>query len=113
MVPVAESDGGKGMPSWPEILEFAKRAEELGLDSVWVSDHFFGSFPGAPLEGVHEAWTVTSALAAATSRIEIGQLVMCASYRDPGLLAKMAVTADAISGGRPVRRHGGGWAHNQ
>jgi probable F420-dependent oxidoreductase len=109
MVPVAESDGGKGMPSWPEILEFAKRAEELGLDSVWVSDHFFGSFPGAPLEGVHEAWTVTSALAAATSRIEIGQLVMCASYRDPGLLAKMAVTADAISGGRLVLGIGAGW----
>lgn len=109
MVPLAESDGRAGTPPWTEILGFATRAEELGLDSVWVSDHFFGSFPGAPLQGVHEAWTITSALAAATSRVEIGQLVSCATYRHPGLLAKMAVTADAVSGGRLVLGLGAGW----
>ena len=109
MVPLAETDGQAGTPPWSEILEFATRAEELGLDSVWVSDHFFGSFPGARLQGVHEAWTITSALAAATSRVEIGQLVSCATYRHPGLLAKMAVTADAISGGRLVLGLGAGW----
>jgi alkanesulfonate monooxygenase SsuD/methylene tetrahydromethanopterin reductase-like flavin-dependent oxidoreductase (luciferase family) len=109
MVPLAESDGRAGTPPWSETLEFANRAEELGLDSVWVSDHFFGSFPGAPLEGVHEAWTITSALAATTGRVEIGQLVSCATYRHPGLLAKMAVTADAVSGGRLVLGLGAGW----
>jgi alkanesulfonate monooxygenase SsuD/methylene tetrahydromethanopterin reductase-like flavin-dependent oxidoreductase (luciferase family) len=110
MVPVARSDGaGHVLPTWEDIRAFAEHAETVGLDSLWVSDHFFGSFPGAPLEGVHEAWTITSALAAATSRVEIGQLVSCASYRHPGLLAKMAVTADDISGGRLVLGLGAGW----
>ncbi len=109
MLPMAESDGSEGMPSWPEILDFATNAERLGLDSVWVCDHFFGSMPGGPREGIHEAWTIVAALAASTSRIEVGQLVMCTGYRNPGLLAKMAATADAVSGGRLTLGLGAGW----
>ena len=109
IVPMSFSDGPGRMPSWPHIQTFAEHAEAVGLDSVWVCDHFYGSSPGDPLEGVHEAWTLASALAVSTTRVEVGQLVTCATYRSPGLLAKMAVTADAVSGGRIVLGLGAGW----
>jgi alkanesulfonate monooxygenase SsuD/methylene tetrahydromethanopterin reductase-like flavin-dependent oxidoreductase (luciferase family) len=109
MVPIAASDGADGMPSWSDIRGFVQYAEELGLDSVWVCDHLLSGGPGQEPEGIHEAWTILSALAATTTRIELGQLVMCASFRHPALLAKMAVTADAVSGGRITLGIGAGW----
>jgi probable F420-dependent oxidoreductase len=84
-------------------------AEAIGLDSVWACDHFLSGSPAMPPEGIHEAWTVMAALAASTTRIELGQLVMCVSFRSPALLAKMAVTADSISAGRLVLGLGAGW----
>jgi alkanesulfonate monooxygenase SsuD/methylene tetrahydromethanopterin reductase-like flavin-dependent oxidoreductase (luciferase family) len=97
------------MPAWPEVLAFAEHAEALGLDSVWVCDHFLSGPPGQPPEGIHEGWTILSALAAATNRIEVGSLVMCVSFRNPALLAKMAATADAVGGGRLTLGLGAGW----
>jgi alkanesulfonate monooxygenase SsuD/methylene tetrahydromethanopterin reductase-like flavin-dependent oxidoreductase (luciferase family) len=94
----------------PPAMAFAEGAEAIGLDSVWAFDHFFSNMPGEPPRmPVHEAWTIVSAVAARTSRVEIGQLVMCTAYRPPGLLAKMAATADAVSGGRLTLGVGAGW----
>lgn len=109
MLPMTGSDGPGRAPTWAEMLAFAAHAEAIGLDSVWICDHLLFR-PGKDTEvGVHESWTITSALAASTSTIEIGQLVMCMSFRDPGVLAKMAVTADAVSDHRLILGLGAGW----
>ena len=103
-----EREASNESPPW--AIAAAERAEAMGLDSVWAYDHFFSNSPDEPpRKPVHEAWTIVSAVAARTSRVEIGQLVMCTAYRPPGLLAKMAATADAVSGGRITLGLGAGW----
>src|SRR5712692_6021927 len=102
MLPFGASDGPGRLPTWREMHAFATHAEAIGLDSLWVCDHFLSGPAGRPAEAIHEGWTIVAALAASTSTIELGQLVMCVSFRSPALLAKMAVTADGVSGGRLV-----------
>ena len=58
---------------------------------------------------MHEAWTIVSAVSAVTERVEIGTLVLCTSFRSPGLVAKMAVSADDVSDGRLMLGLGAGW----
>jgi probable F420-dependent oxidoreductase len=107
---MSASDGdGTQMPAWSDVLGFAQHAEQLAFDSLWVCDHFVSDPGGRPIEGIYEAWTILSALAASTTNVELGQLVMCASFRNPALLAKMAATADEVSGGRLLLGLGAGW----
>jgi len=84
--------------SFDRILERTLAAEAAGFDSVWLMDHF--TAPAAPEVDTFEGWTVATALAARTSRIRIGHLVLCDPFRHAVLLAKMAATLDVISGGR-------------
>jgi len=100
---------GAAPEPWPQVIEFARRAESLGLDALWVVDHTLFRFPGAPERGSHEAWSVLAALAAATTRVELGTLVLGLRFRNPALLAKMAATTDEISGGRLTLGVGAGW----
>jgi alkanesulfonate monooxygenase SsuD/methylene tetrahydromethanopterin reductase-like flavin-dependent oxidoreductase (luciferase family) len=106
---MSESDGVGRAPTWSSQLAFVRHAEEVGVDSVWVCDHLISDPGDRPPEGIHEAWTVVSAIAASTKRVGIGQLVMCATFRNPALLAKMAATADGIANGRLILGLGSGW----
>jgi alkanesulfonate monooxygenase SsuD/methylene tetrahydromethanopterin reductase-like flavin-dependent oxidoreductase (luciferase family) len=108
-LPFGASDGPGRPPTWREMHGFAIHAEAIGLDSLWVCDHFLSGPADSPAGGIHEGWTIVAALAASTSTIELGQLVMCVSFRSPALLAKMAVTADGVSVGRLVLGLGAGW----
>jgi F420-dependent oxidoreductase-like protein len=81
-------------------------------DSLWVYDHFH-TVPVPTGEATHEAWSLMSAYAATTSRIKLGQMCTAMSYRNPVYLAKVAATADIISGGRIQMGIGGGWYEHE
>jgi probable F420-dependent oxidoreductase len=103
--------------SWPGLAESARRAEALGFDSVWVSDHFFLSLAryGGPDEafGSAEPLSTLAALAAVTDRVRLGTLVLGSGFRHPAILAKAAATIDLLSGGRLDLGLGAGWYEDE
>ncbi|MGH2558170.1 MAG: LLM class flavin-dependent oxidoreductase [Thermomicrobiales bacterium] len=130
-LPETEGRRGPDVARWTELRDLALRAEAVGFDSLWAVDRLL--FPAgeeysaelndtlgvtAPLseplsetgdsKGGWEAWSLMAALAAVTTRVELGQYVTNSLFRNPALLAKMAETVDEISGGRLILAIGAG-----
>jgi len=97
---------------WAKAVEVAKLAEDLGLDSLWVYDHFH-NVPVPAHETMFECWTTMAAISQVTSRIKLGQMVGCAPYRTPSLLAKITSNIDVMSGGRLIWGIGAGWYEHE
>jgi probable F420-dependent oxidoreductase len=105
--------GNATIIGWQDVREWATKAEALGFDSVWMSDHLFfdlSKYGGsAEPQGTMEAFTSLAAIAASTQHVRLGCLVVCNDLRSPMVVAKMATTIDLISGGRFELGLGAGW----
>jgi F420-dependent oxidoreductase-like protein len=97
---------------WAVMRDLAAYADGGAWDSLWVYDHFH-TVPMPSGEATHEAWSLMAAYAATTSRIKLGQMCTAMSYRNPVYMAKVAATADIISGGRIQMGIGGGWYEHE
>ena len=107
-----EYKGWNAVDAWSRTRHVARQVEALGFESIWLFDHFH-TVPRPTLEITFEAFTSLAALAAETSRVRLGHVVLCAAYRNPALTTKMICTLDAISGGRAELGLGAGWKRDE
>ena len=108
VLPMNDADS-PGAGAWTRIRDLARFGEASGLDSLWVYDHFIFRMAGEDEDGIHEAWTLLTAVGAVTERVELGTIVLGTGFRPPALTAKMAATLDNISNGRLSLGIGAGW----
>ena len=107
-----EYDGWDTPRAWQRTAEVAAQADRIGFESIWLFDHFH-TVPRPTDEITFESFTSLSALAAITTRVRLGHVVICTAFRNPALTAKMISTMDAISGGRMELGIGAGWKRDE
>ncbi|HEV3484480.1 MAG TPA: LLM class flavin-dependent oxidoreductase, partial [Vicinamibacterales bacterium] len=95
-------------PDWPTYERAARRVDELGYEHLWTWDHLHAIF-GEPQQPVFDGWMALGAWAKSTSRVRLGLMVGANTFRNPGLVAKMATTLDHASGGRAILGIGAAW----
>jgi len=94
--------------SWNEMLDAAKRVDRLGYAHLWTWDHLYAIF-GDPYQPIFEGWSLLNAWARETEQTRLGLLVGANTFRNPGLVAKVAATLDHASDGRAILGIGGAW----
>jgi len=92
-------DEGEKDPVFKYAAETARKAEEIGFHSIWVTDHMLNRTKGEGAKSL-EAWTTLTGLAAITRKVELFPMVLCQGFRHPAVLAKMGATLDDVSQGR-------------
>ena len=93
---------------WPSYLDAVRKVDRLGYSHLWAWDHLYAIF-GDPYQPIYEGWSSLAASAMATEQTRLGLLVGANTFRNPGLVAKLASTLDHISGGRAILGLGGAW----
>lgn len=110
VLPLIPLGTDRGISRWAVIRDMAVRAEEIGLDTIWLPDELLWQSEEGPPRAAWDGMSMAGAVAAVTSRAKVGTWVMSALHRNPGIIAKTAETLDEISGGRFVLGLGAGHA---
>jgi alkanesulfonate monooxygenase SsuD/methylene tetrahydromethanopterin reductase-like flavin-dependent oxidoreductase (luciferase family) len=108
VIPIIQSGPERSAPGWSEVRDQARRAEEIGFDTIWTPDELLWQTEDGPPRGAWDGVSMAGAVAAVTSRAKVGTWVMSALHRNPGIIAKTVETLDEISGGRFVFGLGAG-----
>lgn len=108
MLPMREGSMGGATPSFDDLVEMTTAARDVGFEAVWFADHFTFMDDGEPT-GAWEAFTMMAGVASRVDGIQLGSLVSCTGFRNPGVIAKMAEALDEISSGRFILGLGAGW----
>ena len=108
VIPIIQSGPDRAVPSGRDVVEQARRAEEIGFDTIWIPDELLWRTDDGPPRGAWDGVSMAGAVAAVTTRAKVGSWVFSALHRNPGILAKTAETLDEISGGRFVFGLGAG-----
>lgn len=110
MLPIGEGSHFGETPRFTDMVEMATIARDVGFEAIWFADHFsFTDAEAGEIRGVWEAWTMMAAVAAAVPDVQIGPLVACTGFRNPGVIAKMTEAIDEVTDGKFILGLGAGW----
>jgi alkanesulfonate monooxygenase SsuD/methylene tetrahydromethanopterin reductase-like flavin-dependent oxidoreductase (luciferase family) len=112
-IPIGERGPERRALPFAQMRELAQLTDSSGLDSIWVADHLFFRSATDEVRGTWESVSILGALAEATTRVELGPLVLCGPFRNAGMMAWAANTLDEISGGWFVLGLGAGWSEDE